>query len=87
MQRIVKIPLQYEPHIPGTHCFKEIKLATDANPHEILDAAIKFDECMVQMYRQIAHQPVHKDVKEFFENLQQMEQNDQLELEKNKSDI
>ena len=82
MQHIINIPLQYEPHIPGDHCFKVIKLPANASPNEILDAAIKFDECIVQMFRQIAHQPVHRDVKDFFENLQQLEEKDQLELKK-----
>ncbi len=82
MQRIVKIPLQYEPIIPGVHCFREIKLPAGATVQEMFDAAMKFDDCIAQMFRQIAHQPVHTDIKEFFENLQQLEENDQLELEK-----
>ncbi|MHC4221533.1 MAG: hypothetical protein ACYST9_03850, partial [Planctomycetota bacterium] len=85
MQRIVKIPLQYEPHMPGPHCFERINLAGDADPQKILDAAIAFDECVAQMYRNISHQPLHEDVKEFFENLQQMEENDELEIEKIKT--
>ena len=82
MQRIIKIPLQYEPHLPGEHCFEEIKLAIDTDPQTILNAAIKFDECIAQMYRNISHQPLHKDIKEFFENLQRVEENDELEIAK-----
>lgn len=85
MQRFLKVPLQYEPRLPGVYCFEAIKLTSDASPLEILDAANKFDEYMVLMYRQISQQPVCLEIKDFFGSLLQMEQNDQLELEEIKT--
>ncbi len=85
MHHIINIPLQYEPHIPGDHCFKVITLPANAAPDQILDAAMKFDDCIVQMFHQISLQPVHTDVKDFFEKLELLEQNDQLELKKIKT--
>lgn len=82
IDRIKKLPLQYQPDIPGKHCFKEIKLSQDATPLEILEAAIAFDECMVQMYKQIASQPVAHEIKDLFENLSVYEEADEIDLKK-----
>ncbi|MBW8015021.1 MAG: hypothetical protein FVQ82_02465 [Planctomycetes bacterium] len=82
IDRIKKLPLQYQPDIPGEHCFKEIKLSPDATPLVILEAAIAFDECMVQMYRQISRQPVAHEIKDLFENLSIYEEADEIDLKK-----
>ncbi len=82
IDRIKKLPLQYQPDIPGEHCFKEIKLPSDATPLEILEAAIAFDECMVQMYKQIASQPVAHEIKDLFESLSIYEEADEVDLKK-----
>ena len=82
IDHIKKLPLQYQPDIPGEHCFKEIKLPQDATPLEILEAAIAFDECMVQMYKQIAGQPVAHEIKDLFENLSVYEEADEIDLKK-----
>ena len=82
VDHIKKLPLQYQPDIPGEHTFKEIKLPQDATPLEILEAAIAFDECMVQMYKQIAGQPVAHEIKDLFENLSVYEGADEIDLKK-----
>ncbi len=80
IERIKKLPLQYQPDIPGEHTFKEIKLPPDATPLEILKAAIEFDECMVKMYKQIASQPLAHEVKDLFEGLTTYETVDEIHL-------
>ena len=70
------------PDIPGEHCFREIKLPPDASPLAILEAAIAFDECMVQMYKQIARQPVAHEIKDLFESLSIYEEADKVDLKK-----
>jgi hypothetical protein len=82
IDHIKKLPLQYQPDIPGKHTFKEIKLSPDATPLEILEAAIAFDECMVQMYKQIARQPLAHEIKDLFENLSIYEEADEIDLKK-----
>ena len=82
IDRIKKLPLQYQPDIPGEHCFKEIKLPPDASPLEILEAAIAFDQCLVQMYKQIASQPLAHEIKDLFENLSIYEEADEIDLKK-----
>lgn len=82
IEHIKKLPLQYQPDIPGAHCFKEINLQLDATPLTILQAAIEFDECLVQMYHQIANQPVAHEIKELFESLEKYEQADEINLKK-----
>jgi hypothetical protein len=80
IEHIKKLPLQYQPDIPGEHTIKAVKLSTDASPLEILKAAIEFDECMVKMYKQIASQPLAHEVKDLFESLTTYEMVDEIHL-------
>jgi len=82
IEHVKKQLLPYQPDIPGAHCFKKIKLSPDSTPLTILEAAIEFDECLAQMYRQISRQPVAREIKDFFENLAKYEEADETNLKK-----
>lgn len=80
VERIKKLPLQYQPDIPGNHTIKEVKLSPEATPLQILNAAIEFDESIVKMYKQIASQPLAHEVKELFDGLTTYEKVDEIHL-------
>ncbi len=85
MYRVCKTRLKYEPHTAGYHSFEGVELPPDATAATVLDIAIKFDECLVKLYRQVVQQPVHQKIKELFENLILWEQDDEIELKKIKA--
>jgi len=85
MYHVCKTPLKYEPHAADYHCFEGVELPSDATAAEVLDTAIKFDECLVQFYRQVTQQSVDQEVKELFENLIRWEQDDEITLKKIKA--
>ncbi|MHC4740643.1 MAG: ferritin family protein [Planctomycetota bacterium] len=87
IDHIRSVRLQYPPHIPGPHCLEEIPIDADSTAQQILDAAMQFDECLVHMYEQIADQTVEHETKELFENLIQLERNDELRLKKIKASL
>jgi len=78
-QHICSIPLSYKPPIPGKQCFEFIELPDDATADDVLEAAISFDEDLLQMYRCVARQDSGQDVKEFFEELVQTLERNQVE--------
>jgi rubrerythrin len=78
--RICSIPLSYKPPVPGKQCFELIELPADAKADDVLETAIKFDECLLDMYRSVARQDSERDVKEFFEELVQTLERDQVGL-------
>lgn len=82
---ILKVPLSYEPHMPGCDCFETIDLPTDADADHVLDAAVLLDECLMQLYRQVVRQPVEQQIKEVFEELIQVLEQDEIELKKIKA--
>ena len=85
-QHICSIPLSYKPTIPGKQCFEIIELPDDATADEVLEAAIRFDDCLLQMYRCVARQDSEQDVKEFFRELVQTLERDQVGLKKIKAE-
>ena len=82
---ICSTPLPYTPHFPGKHCVDLVKLPADPTAIEVLDAAVSFDECLVQMYHSVADQPVSQDIKDFFESLIRNLEKDEVELKKIKA--
>ncbi len=85
IRRICNTPLRYEPAGLNSHCFDKAKLTPDATGEEVLEMAIKFDECLIQFYRQVVQRPVSREIKTLFENLILWEQNDKTQLNKIKS--
>lgn len=82
---ILKVPLSYEPQIPDCHCFDVIDLPADADAAHLLDAAVLLDECLMQLYCQVARQPVERQIKELFEELIQVLEQDEIQLKKMKA--
>ncbi len=78
-------PLPLKPHFPGKHNIDLAHLPDDPTAAELLDAAIGFDEQLVQMYHSVADQPVSQDIQDFFEALVRSLQRDEVELKKIKA--
>ena len=85
LQRILKVPLRYEPQAADCRCFDGMELPPDATAAQVLDAAMTLDECLIRLYRQVARQPVEQDVIELFESLIHTEERDEVELKKIKA--
>jgi hypothetical protein len=85
IRRICHAPLRFEPHGADFHCLDEMRLPADVTAREVLDAAIKFDECLIGFYKQVLEQPVDEHVRTLFESLLRMEQDDEIELKKIKA--
>ncbi len=82
---VLNVPLSYEPSIPDCRCFETLDLPIDADAAHLLDAAILLDECLMQLYRQVVRQPVERQIKELFEGLIQVLEQDEIQLKKIKA--
>lgn len=58
----------------------DIKPEMDAD--DVLTVAMKFDNCLIRFYREMAQRSVSGKVREVFENLLEMEKQEQIELSK-----
>jgi hypothetical protein len=85
IRRICHAPLRFEPHGVDAHCLEEAHLPADATAGEVLDAAIRFDECLVSFYKQVLQQPIDEHVRTLFASLLRMEEDDEIELKKIKA--
>jgi hypothetical protein len=82
---ICSTPLPYMPEMPGKNSIKQVHLPADPTAAEVLDAAVRFDDCLVKMYHSVADQPVSQDIKDFFESLIRNLEKDEVELKKIKA--
>ena len=83
--RISEAPLRYEPYAAESHCLDGIEVSPDTTAAELFELAVKFDECLINMYKQVIQQPVDQDVKRLFESLIEYEKQDELDLKKIKA--
>lgn len=58
----------------------EIKPEMDID--DVMAAAMHFDACLIEFYREMAQRALSEKVREVFENLLAMEQHEQIELSK-----
>jgi len=85
-ERLVHLTeIRYEPLAVDCHCFEGIELPPDAPASAVLDAAVTFDECLINLYRQALRQSNDPKVIALFEDLIRSEEQDEIELKKIKA--
>jgi ferritin-like protein len=85
LRRICAMPIHYQPDAADCRCFSRVTLPSDATAAQVLDAAVTFDQCLVNLYRQAAQQTGDGSVRELFESLIRSEERDEVELKKIKA--
>ena len=82
---ICSTPIPYKPELPDKSNIKQVHLPDDPTANDVLDAAIRFDDCLVNMYHSVADQPVSQDIKDFFDCLIRDMETDEIQLKKIKA--
>ena len=85
VEHVLESPLRYQPQAADCRCFEQVDLAPDASAQEVLDAAVKLDECLMSLYRQVLQQEVEPEVRDLFESFLHAEERDEIELKKIKA--
>ncbi|MDH4202066.1 MAG: hypothetical protein OEV87_04165 [Phycisphaerae bacterium] len=85
VSHFLKVPISYQPHIPDCHCFERIEITPETEAAEVLDAAVLLDECLMQLYRQVVRQPVEEQIRELFEELILIVEQDEIQIKKIKA--
>jgi len=60
----------------------DFEIKPEMNIDDVMAAAMHFDACLIEFYREMARRALSEKVREVFENLLEMEQHEQLELSK-----
>lgn len=60
----------------------EFEIKPEMNAEDVIAAAMHFDACLIEFYREMAQRSLSTKVREVFENLLVMEQHEQIELSK-----
>jgi len=85
VNRLRRLTLRYEPQAASCRCFEGMELPAAASAGQVLDVAVKFDECLINLYRQAARQVTEPEARELFESLIRIEERDEIELKKMKA--
>ena len=65
----------------------DFEIKPDMDVDDVVAAAMHFDACLIEFYREMAQRALSDKVREIFENLLVMEQHEQIELSKQTLDI
>lgn len=79
---ILNTTLRYQPKAADCTCFEKIKLPDNPTAKDLLNEAIQFDDCLVNLYKQVLSQSIPSEVEIIFNSLVQAERRDQIELHK-----
>lgn len=60
----------------------EFEIKPEMDVEDVIAAAMHFDACLIDFYREMAQRSLSEKVREVFENLLVMEQHEQIELSK-----
>lgn len=84
-RRILEATLRYPPEVTELSDFEKGSFPTDVTREELLDATIRFDECIVKLYRQARRDVLDPDARQLMETLVAYEEGDAVELAKLKA--
>ena len=60
----------------------DFEIKPEMGVDDVMAAAMHFDACLIEFYREMAQRSLSENVREMFENLLVMEQHEQIELSK-----
>lgn len=74
--------INYKPDTANISVIADFEIKEDMKVDDVITAAMHFDACLIKFYADMARKTNSAKVREMFENLLAMEQNEQLELSK-----
>ncbi len=78
---------KYESESTGLTASADFEIKPDMDVDDVIAAAMHFDTCLVEFYREMAQRALSEKVREIFENLLEMEKHEQIELSKQTLEI
>ena len=65
--------IKYEPEVATCRCFEDLKITKHSNVDDIVDAGLKLNQCLVDLYHNMAETAHTEKIKTLFSNLELME--------------
>ncbi|HBA84585.1 MAG TPA: hypothetical protein DCZ95_10865 [Verrucomicrobia bacterium] len=76
-KKVLNTWFKYPPEMKHAKCFECLELSPDMSPDDIMETALRVDQCLVALYKQAAEKSVSQDVKDLFKQLLAMEQKEE----------
>lgn len=71
--QIVEGGVKYEPEFATCRCFEDLKIDKHSSVDDVIDAGLKLNQCLINLYHQLAEMAPVEGVKALFSNLETME--------------
>lgn len=82
-KRVLDTWFKYVPAEDKLEKFRDVKLEPDMSVDDVVDVALRMDDCLVDLYKEMAEVAVSQEVKEVFTNLLEMEEQEKHKLVRN----
>lgn len=79
-QAILDTWFEFLPDIAKCECFEGVELNPDMSVDDVVGTALRFDDCLIQFFQEMADLSVVEDVKELFASLVRMEEEEEREV-------
>lgn len=74
--RLLDAWLQNVPDERALHACAVLDLRPDADPDDVVQASLSYDDCLIELYRAMQEASTQPEVRELFENLLALEENE-----------
>lgn len=75
-ERLMDSWLQNVPDDRALDACAVLDLTPDTTPDEVISASLTYDDCLIALYQAMQEASTHPEVREFFEHLQELEENE-----------
>ena len=78
--KILDTWIQFLPDLEQCQDFDEVEISKDLSVEDVVRMSLRFDDCLIRFYREMAEIAVSQDVKEAFESLARLEEQEERNL-------
>jgi hypothetical protein len=82
-KRILDCWFSYTPDTIPKECFESCDLDAGMTIDEVIQRAVRLDECLLLLYQEMASRAPHADVRDVFQTLLELERQEEHELVRN----
>ncbi len=82
-ERILATWFQYAPATTPIEHLQTVQLEPEMSIDDVVEVALRLDECLVDLYREVAEQADSREVTELFCNLLDLEQQEEIAVTRN----
>lgn len=82
-RRVLDTWFRFASSPPTCKCFEDLRISPDASVEDVVRMALNIDQCLIDLYKEMAERAVSQEVRDLFQSLLNMEEKEGAAMVRN----